>query len=57
MFSWEDFLKTFHFCQVVVVPGEAKAEADGFLRIQGQPGQQIEFQDKQSYTEEPCWKI
>jgi hypothetical protein len=39
------------------VPGEAKAEADGFLRIQGQPGQQIEFQDKQSYTEEPCWKI
>lgn len=54
MFSWEDFLKTFHFCQVVVVPGEAKA--DGILRIQGQPGQQIEFQDKQSYTE-LCWKI
>jgi hypothetical protein len=50
MFYCENFLKTFDSCQVALVPGEA--EPGGVLRIPSQPGQQIEFQDKQSYTRE-----
>ena len=38
-------------------PGTQKAEEDGSLCIQGQPGLQSEFQDSQSpYTEKPYVK-
>lgn len=51
MFYCENFLKTFHFCQVLEVPGEAKA--DDFWEFKASLVN-IEFQDKQSYTEKPC---